>query len=95
MKKDILIGIIIGLLANTIGVLIFSFYIGTTQDRTLTNVLQTALAEGRLGKIIAIGAVLNLVAFFGLLRQGQDARARGVLLMTIAMAFVTMILMFN
>ncbi|ANH59023.1 hypothetical protein [Dokdonia donghaensis] len=95
MKKDILIGIIIGLLANTIGVLIFSFYIGTTQDRTLTNVLQTALAEGRLGKIIAIGAVLNLVAFFGLLRQGQDARARGVLLMTIAMAFVTMILMFS
>ena len=95
MKKDILIGIIIGLLANTIGVLIFSVYIGTTQDRTLTNVLQTALAEGRLGKIIAIGAVLNLVAFFGLLRQGQDARARGVLLMTIAMAFVTMILMFS
>lgn len=95
MKKDILIGIIIGLLVNTIGVLIFSFYIGTTQDRTLTNVLQTALAEGRLGKIIAIGAVLNLVAFFGLLRQGQDARARGVLLMTIAMAFVTMILMFS
>ncbi|WP_405211656.1 hypothetical protein [Dokdonia sp. Asnod2-E02] len=95
MKKDILIGIIIGLLANTLGVLIFSFYIGTTQDRTLTNVLQTALAEGRLGKIIAIGAVLNLVAFFGLLRQGQDARARGVLLMTIAMAFVTMILMFS
>lgn len=95
MKKDILIGIIIGLLANTIGVLIFSFYIGTTQDRTLTNVLQTALAEGRLGKIIAIGAVLNLAAFFGLLRQGQDARARGVLLMTIAMAFVTMILMFS
>ncbi|EAQ39131.1 hypothetical protein MED134_00890 [Dokdonia sp. MED134] len=95
MKKDILIGIIIGLLANTIGVLIFSFYIGTTQDRTLTNVLQTALAEGRLGKIMAIGAVLNLVAFFGLLRQGQDARARGVLLMTIAMAFVTMILMFS
>ncbi len=95
MKKDILIGIILGLLANTIGVLIFSFYIGTTQDRTLTNVLQTALAEGRLGKIIAIGAVLNLVAFFGLLRQGQDARARGVLLMTIAMAFVTMILMFS
>lgn len=95
MKKDILIGIIIGLLANTIGVLIFSFYISTTQDRTLTNVIQTALAEGRLGKIIAIGAVLNLVAFFGLLRQGQDARARGVLLMTIAMAFVTMILMFS
>lgn len=95
MKKNILIGIIIGLLANTIGVIIFSFYIGTTQDRTLTNVLQTALAEGRLGKIIAIGAVLNLVAFFGLLRQGQDARARGVLLMTIAMAFVTMILMFS
>jgi uncharacterized membrane protein len=95
MKKDILIGIIIGLLTNTIGVLIFSFYIGTTQDRTLTNVLQTALAEGRLGKIMAIGAVLNLVAFFGLLRQGQDARARGVLLMTIAMAFVTMILMFS
>lgn len=95
MKKDILIGIIIGLLANTIGVLIFSFYIGTTQDRTLSNVLQTALAEGRLGKIIAIGAVLNLVAFFGLLKQGQDTRARGVLLITIAMAFVTMILMFS
>jgi hypothetical protein len=95
MKKDIIIGIIVGLIANAIGVLLFSLYIGSTQDRTITNVLQTAVSEGRLGKIMAIGAVLNLLAFFMMLRQGQDARARGVLLATITIAFVTMILMFT
>ena len=95
MKKDIIIGIVVGLIANAIGVLLFSLYIGSTQDRTIANVLETAFSEGRLGKIIAIGAVLNLLAFFMLLRQGHDARARGVLLTTITIAFVTMILMFT
>lgn len=95
MKKDITIGIIVGLVANAVGILLFALYIGATQDRTIENVIQTAYSEGRLGKIIAIGAVLNLFAFFGLLKQGQESRARGVLLVTIASAFVTMILMFN
>lgn len=95
MKKDIVIGILVGLVANAVGVLLFAWYIGATQDRTINNVIETAHIEGRLGKIIAIGAVLNLLAFFGLLRQGQDARARGVLLFTIACALATMILMFN
>lgn len=95
MKKDIAIGILVGLIANAVGVLLFAWYIGATQDRTINNVIETAYIERRLGKIIAIGAVLNLLAFFGLLRQGQDARARGVLLFTIACALVTMILMFN
>lgn len=95
MKKDIIIGMIIGLIANAIGVLLFCFYISSTQNQSMEGVLKTAIIEGRLGKIIAIGAVLNLLAFFGMLRQGQEARARGVLLVTIAIAFITMILMFS
>lgn len=94
MKKDILIGIFVGLVANAIGILLFAWYISSVQDRTIEGVIETAYTEGGLGKIIAIGAVLNLLAFFGLLKQGQDARARGVLLVTIACAFLTMILMF-
>ena len=95
MKKDILIGIIVGLIANTVGALLFCLYISSTQNRSVEDVIETAISEGTLGKIIAIGAVLNLLAFFGLLRQQQDLRARGVLLTTIAIALITMVLMFT
>lgn len=88
MKKEIGIGIITGILANVLGVLL---YILLFSDRGVDATLQKAFAEGYLGKIITLGAVLNLVAFFVFIKKKQDYRARGVLIATVIIAVFTML----
>ena len=46
-------------------------------------------ATDNLGKIITLGAVLNLIAFFILLHYKKDLMARGVILATIILAILT------
>jgi hypothetical protein len=93
VKKEVLIGVIVGLLANGIGLFISATLLGNGND--FTTVLKSASAEGFLGKLISIGAVLNLLAFFIFIKKRQDYRARGVLLATIAVAVFTFIINFN
>jgi len=87
IKKDIFIGIIIGLIANFIGLIIVSTLLGQGDD--FITVIKAAYKEGFLGKLISLGAVLNLLAFFIFIRKKQDYKARGVLLITILVAIFT------
>tara|TARA_R110001632_G_C11342770_1_gene417578 strand:+ start:308 stop:586 length:279 start_codon:yes stop_codon:yes gene_type:complete len=80
MKKEILIGIITGIAANVLGVIL---YILAFSDEGIDATLQQSMAEGYFGKIVTLGAVLNLAAFFIFIKKKQDYRARGVLLATI------------
>ena len=80
MKKEIIIGILTGIAANTLGVIL---YILAFSDKGIDATLQQSIAEGYLGKIVTLGAVLNLVAFFIFIKKKQDYRARGVLLATL------------
>lgn len=92
MKKDIGIGFITGIAANVLGILL---YILAFSDKGIDATLNQALAEGFLGKIVTLGAILNVAAFFLYIKKKQDYRARGVLLATMAIAICTMILMFT
>ena len=56
-----------------------------------TTVIKAASNEGFLGKLISLGAILNLVAFFIFIKKKQDYRARGVLLVTIFIAVFTFV----
>lgn len=87
MKKDIFIGILVGLIANGIGLILTALLLGQGED--FTTVIKAAAKEGFLGKLISLGAILNLVAFFVFIRKRQDYRARGVLLITIFIAVFT------
>lgn len=89
MKKDIIIGMLVGLIANSIGLLAAATLLGNGDD--FTNVIKAAANEGFLGKLISLGAVLNLVAFFIFIKKRQDYRARGVLLITVFIAVFTFI----
>jgi hypothetical protein len=40
------------------------------------------------GSLLALGALLNLAAFFGFLKLKRDNRARGVLMATVLTALV-------
>ncbi len=89
IKKDIFIGILVGLIANAVGLLLVATLLGQGDD--FTTVIKAADKEGFLGKLISLGAILNLVAFFIFIRKRQDYRARGVLLITIFIAVFTFV----
>ncbi|WP_298554686.1 hypothetical protein [uncultured Algibacter sp.] len=89
MKKDIFIGMFVGLIANTIGLFLAANLLGKGDDFAL--VIKAAAEEGFLGKLISLGAILNLIAFFIFIRKRQDYKARGVLLITVFIAVFTFV----
>jgi hypothetical protein len=89
MKKEILIGFLVGLIANAIGLYLAATFLGNGDD--FTTVIKAAAAEDFLGKLISLGAVLNLLAFFVFIKKKQDYRARGVLLATVIIAVLTFV----
>lgn len=84
-RKETAIGFAVGIIANTIGVLL---YILMFSDMGIAETFQAARSEGHIGSLLALGAVLNLLAFFGFLRLKRDYRARGVLMATVLTALV-------
>ena len=89
MKKDIFTGVFVGLVANGIGLILTALLLG--QGDYFIAIIKAAAKEGFLGKLISLGAILNLVAFFVFIRKRQDYRARGVLLITIFIAVFTFV----
>ncbi len=89
MTKDIFIGIFVGLIANAIGLFATANFLGNGDD--FVTVIKAAAQEGFLGKLISLGAVLNLIAFFIFIKKRQDYRARGVLLITVFIAVFTFV----
>lgn len=86
-KKELLIGFVVGIIANTIGTLL---YILLFSDLGITETFQAAVQQGHIGSLLALGAILNLVAFFLFLRVRRDNRAKGVLIATILTALLIM-----
>ncbi len=84
-KKEILIGLLVGLIANTIGTLL---YILLFSDLSISETYAAAVAQDHVGSLLALGAILNLLAFFGFLKIKRDNRAKGVLMATILTAFI-------
>ena len=83
-KKEILIGFIVGIIANALGTLL---YILIFSDLSISETFEAAVNQEHVGSLLALGAILNLVAFFGFLRIKRDNRAKGVLIATILTAF--------
>jgi len=92
IKKEIFIGFIIGVIANVIGLYFAALIFGNGDD--FFNVMSSASSEGILGKLISLGAILNLAAFFVFIKKKQDYRARGVLLATVIIAISTFVFKF-
>ena len=84
-KKETLIGFVVGIIANTIGTLL---YILLFSKMGIQETIQAAMEQDHMGSLLALGAILNLVAFFGFLKLRRDHRARGVLIATLVTAFV-------
>ncbi len=89
IKKEVGIGLLVGLIANAIGLFLAIQLFGNGESMETT--IKQAIANGFFGKLLSIGAILNLIAFFLFLKKKQDYRARGVLLATIIVAIVSFI----
>ncbi|WP_445159228.1 hypothetical protein [Mesohalobacter salilacus] len=89
IKKDILIGLLLGLISNAAGMYI---YVAIFTNYDLFNAIQMAYDEYFLGGLIAIGAGANFIPFFVFLKKDKIYRARGVLIFTVLMAIVILLL---
>lgn len=86
-KIDLLYGFFIGLAAAALGSYVF---IVLLTDFTFVSGIQILKAEGKLGKLITLGAIFNLFIFFLLLKYKKDLMARGVILATIILTVYTL-----
>ena len=84
-KKEIIIGFVVGIIANSVGTLL---YILLFSDLGIVDTYNAAVEQGHIGSLLALGAILNLVAFFGFLRLKRDYRARGVMIATLLTALL-------
>jgi len=83
IKKEILIGFIIGILATCAGLFL---YITAFSEYDFVRTLELAKQEDRLGHLLSLGAILNFLPFFVFLKKKQIYRSRGVLLATLLVA---------
>jgi hypothetical protein len=87
MKKiDLLYGVIIGILVAAIGVYLFMTFF---TDYELLEGFTILKSQDQLGKLIALGALLNLAVFFLLLKINKEMMARGVVLATLLLTILS------
>ncbi len=89
MIKEIGLGILIGLLANLAGLYLYVYFFTTYE---IEEAIRLSYQDHFIGKLIALGAVLNFLPFFVFIKKKQDYRARGVLIATILSALVILAL---
>ncbi len=91
IKKEVFIGLVIGLIANLVGSYLYIYFFS---DYGLEETIQNALMQDVFGNIIALGAILNLFVFFIFLKKNKFYRARGVVLATVVAALIILITKF-
>lgn len=91
LKKDILIGFLVSMIATVAGGFIYLEHVSKVDFYETIDLIH----KGKLyGKVLSIAAIPNLFVFFVYIKKQQDRKARGVLLGTILIAFTTLFLKF-
>jgi hypothetical protein len=88
-KKDVLIGFVIGIVASFLGCFLF---LTMFTDFDFIHGIQVMKAEGKLGKVITLGSILDLVVFAVLLKRNKELMSRGVVLAVICIAIFTLLI---
>jgi hypothetical protein len=86
-KRDLFIGFLLGIIGAMLGVFLFITFITSYDFFEGITILKS---QNSLGKLIALGAVINVALFFLLLKFQKDVMARGVVLATIALTIATL-----
>lgn len=86
-KSDLLLGFLIGVIASCLGIYLFLTF---ATEYSFLEGIRLLKAQGSFGKLITVGALLNIIAFFILLKLNKDLMARGVVLATIVITIITL-----
>ncbi len=89
-KKEVLKGVLFALLSSLSGLVLAILFL--SENDSIIESLKNSYYENFLGKLISLGAILNVLVFFVFIKKNQDQRAKGVLLFTIFLAIFTIIL---
>ena len=88
VRKDVIIGFVIGLISAVAGMIIFTLAIGLYKELSIKETMDQVFTTQFLGKRASIGALLNLPVFYYFLNKKKERRAMGVLLATIMIAII-------
>lgn len=88
-NKEQLIGAIIGLVLTFIGMALFTLYFS---ESDLISSIKLLYDQNKLGSLISLGALLNLPAFFVLIRRRDYQIAYGLVSVLIHLVVVVAIL---
>tara|TARA_B100000524_G_scaffold348341_1_gene252557 strand:+ start:1288 stop:1581 length:294 start_codon:yes stop_codon:yes gene_type:complete len=93
IKKDLIVGIIFGLLSNLIGVILTVFFLFQEINIfKIFNIIENSFKDNLITKLISLGATVNLITFFIFLKFNHIQKARGILLSTFLLAILTIYL---
>ncbi|WGD33591.1 hypothetical protein [Olleya sp. YS] len=87
-KKNVIIGFILGIISTCIGVIL---YIVLFSKFGIEETIKQALQFKFVGKLVSLGALLNLGLFFLFLNKKQDNKAKGVLIATLIIGLIFII----
>lgn len=85
-KIHLLYGFLLGLVLSFVGAYL---YVTLLTEFDFIEGVEIIKSQNNLGKLITLGAIPNLIAFFLLLKIKKDMWARGAVLATIALAIST------
>ena len=83
--KDVFIGFLIGLVTAILGGFLFLYFFSSYNLFTDFNFI---LQSGILGKVLKLGAILNLAVFFLLLKFNKDYMALGIIITFVVLTFL-------
>lgn len=86
-KRDLFYGVVLGLLVAFLGCFLFVTFFTNYDFKTGVAFLK---AQGFLGKLIAVGSLLNLVVFGLLLKMNKELMARGVVFSVLILALISL-----
>lgn len=89
-NKEIIIGIITGLLSTSIGTLLYLRYVAYQRNASFGAIWDFAIESNEISSVVVYGAALNFLAFFGFLKFNKEASAKGVLIVTIITAILVL-----
>jgi hypothetical protein len=90
-KEDVIFGAVVALGTTALGTFLYLMYVSFQRNATLGAVWDFALSTSEISSVVVYGAALNFVAFFGFLQFNKEAKAKGVLIMTILTAVAVLV----
>lgn len=90
-KKHIIFGFFVGIASSILGTLIYAIISGMIKGIAFQEIISQAFQNNIVNKLFSLGAILNLIVFFLFIRKRQDNKAKGVLMATLLITFISIV----